>query len=70
MEPNERRSKILAVEAIASAMHAFGKIEKQHLRRWLGDAMDDETFEYLIGELKVAGYIKEDSAGLLIWQKK
>lgn len=69
MEANERRAKILAVEAIASAMHAFGKCETQHLRRWLGDAMDDETFDYLIGELKVAGFIKED-AGLLIWQKK
>jgi hypothetical protein len=70
MEANERRAKILAVEAIASAMHAFGKVEKPHLRRWLGDAMDDATFEYLLEELKVAGYIKEDDAGLLIWQKK
>lgn len=70
MGPNERRSKILAVEAIASAMHAFGSIKKQQLRSWLGDAMDDETFEYLIEELKAAGYLKEDDAGLLIWQKK
>ncbi len=70
MDPKERRSQILAVEAIASAMHAFGKVEKPRLRDWLGDAMSDETFEYLIAELKVAGYLKEDDAGLLIWQKK
>jgi hypothetical protein len=70
MEPKERRAQILAVEAIASAMHAFGKIDRAHLRRWLGDAMEDETFDRLLGELKEAGYLKEDDAGLLIWQKK
>ena len=70
MEPKERRSQILAIEAIASAMHAFGRCETQHLRRWLGDAMEDETFDRLLGELKEAGFIKEAPAGLLIWQKK
>lgn len=70
MDSKERRSKILAVEAFAAAMNAFGKVEKPRLREWLGDAMSDETFEYLIEELKVAGYLKEDDAGLLVWKKK